>query len=79
MSIFKLYTYVYNYQILLHIIPLKYKKFSELKVFPKNILLHKKEQHGLGFGFGVFNATLNNVSVISQLAVLLVEEAGIPE
>jgi hypothetical protein len=31
------------------------------------------------FGFMVFNATLSNISVISWLSVLLVEETGDPE
>jgi len=30
----------------------------------------------LGFGFMVFNATFNNISVISWWSVLLVEETG---
>ena len=30
----------------------------------------------LGLGFMVFNATFNNISVISWLSVLLVEETG---
>ena len=34
---------------------------------------------GLGFGFMVFNATFNNISVISWRSVLLVEETGVPE
>ena len=33
---------------------------------------------GIGFGFMVFNATANNISVISWLSVLLVEETGVP-
>ena len=32
-----------------------------------------------GFGFMVFNATFNNISVISWRSVLLVEETGVPE
>jgi hypothetical protein len=32
----------------------------------------------LGFGFMVFNATFNNISVISNWSVLLVEETGGP-
>ena len=32
---------------------------------------------GLGLGFIVFNATFNNISVISWRIVLLVEETGI--
>jgi len=32
----------------------------------------------VGFGFMVFNATFNNISVISWRSVLLVEETGIP-
>jgi hypothetical protein len=31
-----------------------------------------------GFGFVVFNATFNNISVISWLSVLLVEETRVP-
>jgi hypothetical protein len=31
-----------------------------------------------GFGFMVFNATFNNISVISWRSVLLVEEIGVP-
>jgi len=31
-----------------------------------------------GFGFMVFNATFNNISVISWRSVLLVEETGVP-
>jgi hypothetical protein len=31
------------------------------------------------FGFMVFNATFNNISVISWWSVLLVEETGVPE
>jgi hypothetical protein len=31
------------------------------------------------FGFMVFNATFNNISVISGRSVLLVEETGEPE
>jgi hypothetical protein len=31
------------------------------------------------FGFVVFNATFNNISTISWLSVLLVEETGVPE
>jgi len=34
---------------------------------------------GLGLGFIVFNATFNNISVISWRSVLLVEEIGNPE
>ena len=30
------------------------------------------------FGFVEFNATFNNISVISQRSVLLVEETGVP-
>ena len=30
-------------------------------------------------GFMVFNATFNNISVISWLSVLLMEETGVPE
>jgi hypothetical protein len=30
------------------------------------------------FGFMVFNATFNNISVISWQSVLLVEETGVP-
>jgi hypothetical protein len=30
------------------------------------------------FGFMVFNATFNNISLISWQSVLLVEEAGVP-
>jgi hypothetical protein len=33
---------------------------------------------GVGFGFMVFNATFNNISVISSQSVLLVEETGVP-
>ena len=33
---------------------------------------------GLGFRFMVFNATFNNISVISWRSVLLVEETGVP-
>jgi hypothetical protein len=33
----------------------------------------------LGFGFMVFNASLNNSSVILWESVLLVEETGVPE
>jgi hypothetical protein len=33
---------------------------------------------GIPFGYG-FNATLNNISVISWRSVLLVEETGVPE
>jgi hypothetical protein len=33
----------------------------------------------LGFRFMVFNATFNNISVISWQSVLLVEETGVPE
>jgi hypothetical protein len=32
-----------------------------------------------GFGFMVFNATFNNISVISWRSVLMVEETGVPE
>ena len=32
-----------------------------------------------GFGFMVFNATFNNISVISWRSVLSVEETGVPE
>jgi hypothetical protein len=32
-----------------------------------------------GFGFMVFNATFNNISVISWRSVLLVEETGVSE
>jgi len=32
----------------------------------------------LGLAFMVFNATFNNISVISWRSVLLVEETGIP-
>jgi hypothetical protein len=32
----------------------------------------------LWFGFMVLNATFNNISVISWLSVLLVEETGVP-
>jgi hypothetical protein len=32
----------------------------------------------IGFWFIVFNATFNNISVISWWAVLLVEETGVP-
>ena len=32
----------------------------------------------LGFRVMVFNATFNNISVISLLSVLLVEETGVP-
>jgi hypothetical protein len=31
-----------------------------------------------GFKFMVFNATFNNISVISGLSVLLMEETGVP-
>jgi hypothetical protein len=31
----------------------------------------------LGYGVMVFNATFNNISVISWLSVLLVEETGV--
>jgi hypothetical protein len=31
-----------------------------------------------GFGFMLHNVTFNNVSVISQLSVVLVEENGVP-
>jgi hypothetical protein len=31
------------------------------------------------FGFMVFNATFNNISVISWQSVVLVEETGVPE
>ena len=31
---------------------------------------------GFGFGFMVFNATFNNISVISLRSVLLIEETG---
>jgi hypothetical protein len=31
-----------------------------------------------GFGFMVFYATFNNISVISWRSVLLVEESGVP-
>jgi hypothetical protein len=31
-----------------------------------------------GFGFVVFNATFNNISVISWLSVLFVEETAVP-
>jgi len=34
---------------------------------------------GVGMGVVVFNATFNNISVISWLSVLLVEETGVPE
>jgi hypothetical protein len=33
----------------------------------------------LRFRFMVFNATINNISVISLLSVLLVEETGVPQ
>jgi hypothetical protein len=33
----------------------------------------------LGLGVMVFNATFNNISVISWPSVLLVEETGVPE
>ena len=32
----------------------------------------------VGFGFMVFNATFNNISVILWWSVLLVEEIGVP-
>jgi hypothetical protein len=32
----------------------------------------------VGLGVIVFNATFNNISVISWLSVLLVEETGVP-
>ena len=34
---------------------------------------------GKGLGAMVFNATFNNISVISWRSVLLVEETGVPE
>ena len=34
--------------------------------------------NGLAGWFMVFNATFNNISVISWLSVLLVEETGVP-
>jgi len=33
---------------------------------------------GVGMGVMVFNATFNNISVISWQSVLLVEETGVP-
>jgi hypothetical protein len=35
-------------------------------------------EHFWGFGFMVFNATFNNISVISWWLVLLVDETGVP-
>ena len=32
---------------------------------------------GLGFGYMLFNATVNNISVVSWRVVLLVEETGL--
>ena len=32
----------------------------------------------IGLGFMVFNATFNNISVISWWSVLLMEETGVP-
>ena len=39
----------------------------------------KGGNNGFGFGFMVFNATFNNISVISWRSVLLVEETGVDE
>ena len=35
-------------------------------------------KRGKRFGFVVFNATFNNISIISWWSVLLMEEAGVP-
>ena len=44
---------------------------------PSNIYSQKSPSDGLVW-FMVFNATFNNISVISWWSVLLVEETGIP-
>ena len=48
-----------------------------------NLILRKKKflisfMVWLWFGFMVFNATFNNISVISWQSILLVEETGVP-
>jgi len=52
--------------------------FSET-TSPNNLLTSTNNVfEGLGFGFMVFNATFNNISVILWQSVLLVEETWVP-
>jgi len=44
-----------------------------------NSVISKRTKKGLGLGLWVFNATFNNIPVISWRSVLLVEGIGVPE
>jgi hypothetical protein len=48
-----------------------------LRVLNINFNVVKNSQILVGFRFMVFNATFNNISVISWRSVLLVEETGV--
>ena len=60
---------------------LKENNDSDPSSNPSSILYRKlpeNSQQGLGSGLWCFNATFNNISVISLLSVLLVEETRVP-
>jgi hypothetical protein len=53
----------------------RWREDGECKVYMK--CRHRHAKFGFRFGFIVFNATFNNISVISWWSISLVEETGV--